>query len=1031
MIPFFHKPIDSFVHNWINNTAHNFLIIVGEYGTGKTTYCRYLTHQLADHYLNKKESGGHHNITQKPIPLFCPLRDYEKSMEGFLAKQLERKALKTLSSEHFRQKLNEGEIVLILDGFDEMTQDIDSRRKKTNFLNIQSLLNKNSKAKIILTVRAEYFFSSEERWEVFGINSENELPTVHLHSFNDEQIQQFLQSRDDNPHKRWNQIQEIQGLKDIASRPVLLQIIIDHLEALLSKKSLNGKIKASDLYEEAINSEINRKETEILLKIHSEDRIEILEKLSAWMFVHDTLFFEVPLLEDELQLKAYFNVQRDWEYQRYLNDFLTFSFQLNEGYERFRISHKSFRDYLASRHFLKEIETGKFTYFPKAKLTEEIITFLLEQNPKQSKLFELVINSKSLNEETRWLGSNAANILLRLNPHAFAGKDLSNTDLPGVNFIFADLRGTKLQNANLENSTLNRGVLEASLEETNLLGCSFYPFFMEAKNFEEANQWMTNTKIRKIYSHITSLHPLENTCGLTLLDLRGSSISDISYIASLNNLTSLSLQGNSISDISYIASLNNLTSLSLQGNSISDISYIASLNNLTSLTLQGHSISDISSIASLNNLTSLTLLGNSISDISSIASLNNLTSLTLLGNSISDISSIASLNNLTSLTLQGHSISDISSIASLNNLTSLGLHGNSISDISSIASLNNLTSLSLHRNSISDISYIASLNNLTSLTLQGHSISDISSIASLNNLTSLSLQGNSVSDISYIASLNNLTSLNLHGNSISDISSIASLNNLTSLSLQGNSVSDISYIASLNNLTSLNLHGNSISDISSIASLNNLTSLTLQGHSISDISSIASLNNLTSLTLHGNSISDISSIASLNNLTSLTLQGHSISDISSIASLNNLTSLTLHGNSISDISSIASLNNLTSLTLQGHSISDISSIASLNNLTSLTLHGNSISDISSIASLNNLTSLNLHGHSISDISSIASLNNLTSLTLHGNSISDIKSLFKLKYLSILRLKKNHFDKDQIKKLTDELPFLLIKFYRKG
>ncbi|MEO0471379.1 MAG: hypothetical protein AAF206_17245, partial [Bacteroidota bacterium] len=42
-----HKPIDQFVSNWLDQTNQSFLVIVGEYGTGKTTFSQYLTHQLA------------------------------------------------------------------------------------------------------------------------------------------------------------------------------------------------------------------------------------------------------------------------------------------------------------------------------------------------------------------------------------------------------------------------------------------------------------------------------------------------------------------------------------------------------------------------------------------------------------------------------------------------------------------------------------------------------------------------------------------------------------------------------------------------------------------------------------------------------------------------------------------------------------------------------------------------------------------------------------------------------------------------
>lgn len=42
-----HEPLDGYISGWLSSARGNLLVLIGEYGTGKTTFCRYLAHQLA------------------------------------------------------------------------------------------------------------------------------------------------------------------------------------------------------------------------------------------------------------------------------------------------------------------------------------------------------------------------------------------------------------------------------------------------------------------------------------------------------------------------------------------------------------------------------------------------------------------------------------------------------------------------------------------------------------------------------------------------------------------------------------------------------------------------------------------------------------------------------------------------------------------------------------------------------------------------------------------------------------------------
>ena len=434
---------------------------------------------------------------------------------------------------------------------------------------------------------------------------------------------------------------------------------------------------------------------------------------------------------------------------------------------------------------------------------------------------------------------------------------------------------------------------------------------------------------------------------LTSLDLSENSIGDGGGASSLTealrvntSLTSLHLSCNSIGDegassLSKALRVNtSLTSLDLSQNSIGDegassLSKALRVNtSLTSLDLSQNSIGDegassLSEALRVNtSLTSLHLSWNSIGaegacSLSEALRVNiSLTSLNLYNNSIGDegassLSETLRVNtSLTSLDLSLNSIrakgaSFLSEALRVNtSLTSLHLSKNSIgvegaSSLSEALRVNtSLTSLNLRFTSIGDegassLSEALRVNtSLTSLNLRSTSIGDegasyLSEALRVNtSLTSLNLFKNSIGDegatsLSEALRVNtSLTSLHLLQNSIGDegatsLSEALRVNtSLTSLDLSENSIgaegaSSLSVALRVNtSVTSLRLSSNYIGDegassLSDALRVNtSLTSLDLSSNSIGDegassLSEALRVNtSITSLDLSSNSIGD-------------------------------------------------------------------------------------------------------------------------------------------------------------------------------
>ncbi|XP_068699896.1 protein NLRC3-like isoform X2 [Montipora foliosa] len=512
------------------------------------------------------------------------------------------------------------------------------------------------------------------------------------------------------------------------------------------------------------------------------------------------------------------------------------------------------------------------------------------------------------------------------------------------------------------------------------------------------------TKIRMYFESRTSIAAFSqalavNTSLTTLHLCKGlfgaEGATSLSQALAVNtSITTLNLSRNSIgaegaTSLSQAVAVNtSLTTLDLSDNGIrpegaTSLSQALAVNtSLTTLNLSRNSIgaegaTSLSKALAVNtSLTTLNLSWNSIgaegatSLFQALAVNTSLTTLDLHDNSIGDegatslFQALAVNTSLTTLDLHDNSIGDegatslSQALAGNSSLTTLDLHDNSIGDegatsLSQAVAVNtSLTTLNLSRNSIgaegatSLFQALAVNTSLTTLNLSWNSIgaegatSVSQALAVDTSLTTLHLFGNSIGDagatsVSQALAVNtSLTTLDLHDNSIGDegatslSQALAGNSSLTTLNLSRNSIgaegaTSLSQAVAVNtSLTTLNLSHNSIgaegaTSLSQALAVNtSLTTLRLFGNSIgaegaTSLSQALALNtSLTTLNLSRNSIGDagatsLSQALAVNtSLTTLNLSGNSIgaegaTSLSQALAVNtSLTTLNLFVNSI-------------------------------------------------------------------------------------------------------------------------------------
>jgi uncharacterized protein YjbI with pentapeptide repeats len=617
------NPLDGFINKWIADSKSQCLVILGEYGTGKTTYLQYLVYRL---FANRIESCGQQVISEEKnrIPFFFPLRYFKGCMESFIKSRLNQWEIDGISFSKFKELIAKGESVILLDGFDEITQKADDPGKSENFAKIRKLIDENPTSKIILTTREEFFRSEKEMQDVFRHYDKSTVSLAYILPFNGDQIDQYLKIHTDGDQYYREQFRIYPDLIDLAKRPILLKTIVEYLRKQKKKNGNNEMgynecMNLANLYRYCIDDELERKDKSLRFIMPREYRLNILGKLALWMFLNDKTTFDIESLENEFNLKQAFKIERGWEYQKCLDQFLAFTLLTREGNNRYRISHDSFKDYLTASMFIQEISSGEFENFVKARLTDNINFSICEQalmleesdlKHFKENLIYLVKDTRNQSNNTihdipddrKLQGSKAASILTKIDKESLKGADISFCHLPHIDFRDINLTGTNIEQANLNFCIFDKNLF---------------------KTIRHEKAFMENSSLYLNDPEFQDFSKLKNLKNLKEIDLSGNTLDNLLFLKEQVNVSHLYLSDNKIKNLSPLKYLKNLIELDLRNNGINALSGLEYLEKLKKLDLSNdlspsnkmsgsrfNKIIDLSPLKYLKKLENLNLTNN-------------------------------------------------------------------------------------------------------------------------------------------------------------------------------------------------------------------------------------------------------------------------------------------------------------------------------------------------------------------------------------------------------------------------------------
>jgi WD40 repeat protein/cellulose biosynthesis protein BcsQ len=488
------EPLEDRALGWLRGgPSKGLLAILGDSGSGKTTFVRRLAYRLAT------DTTG-----TLPIALVVDLktaRSRALSADSFIDHALASAGVPDVKHEAWRYRLTRTRsVVLIVDGFDEMLGYTDPPAMRGIIL---ELLDLARDTRIILTSRTNYFISHEEAVRHFDAGALNgAVPGTELWNevaqHGSTEVLEILPFTREMVHEYLERVFKGRGaaiadrldaqpnLAAIARRPYLLTLMARTIGQWESQR-WPARVNLTELYDAYVaawDEERTEGRVAVLQTKRADRAIDIVAK-EAWSAGGTTLTSDqLAAIVQSAVLPAW---QTPFEPQladRLTDELRTATFLSREGTgDRYAFVHSSFLEFFVARGIASALRASDPQRFAKAlstrRFTPEIGTFLLgwsetlrkldtycqdilghEYRPQISENALLLLVQRKRQQVT---GSKARPITVLGVELQLPGAQLSGVNLAGVDLSQANLRGAKLDGAHLTGAILERADLRTTL----------------------------------------------------------------------------------------------------------------------------------------------------------------------------------------------------------------------------------------------------------------------------------------------------------------------------------------------------------------------------------------------------------------------------------------------------------------------------------------------------------------------------------------------------------------------------------------
>lgn len=504
--------LDDYVDRWLGEPGRNHVSVLGEFGAGKTWFCR--------RYAYDRLRAWQDDPNSQRLPVLINLREYAKHLDvrSMILAWLDQRGVALPGGYRLFEELNrQGRLLLIFDGFDEMARKVDYQTVVDNFWRLAEVVVPNSR--ILLTCRSEYFRHTREARrvlageelgrEVISLADRPRFDVVYLEPFDESRILAVLTKRlagDETKAKDyWMQIRKTPDFAELGKRPVWLEMILETLPDISPGESVDR----AKLYRIWTNRRLDQMATQGRVLVDKWDRLFFLSEL-AWEMWGDPErpqprihYKEFP---SRIHARFAHRIKGPAELDYFDYDLRTQSFLRRDAEGNFEFDRKSLAEFFIAFKLALELGAAKPAYtdvipageLPRPKTLAELrntfglvplsreVRDFLRYIVGDARALENVIKETtgSSADEAGYSGGNAAT-LLGLLQVSLADLPLAKTVLMGLaledtDLTLVDLRETNLNRAELRNVVLWQAKMSGShLNDAELDNVEFTEAKME------------------------------------------------------------------------------------------------------------------------------------------------------------------------------------------------------------------------------------------------------------------------------------------------------------------------------------------------------------------------------------------------------------------------------------------------------------------------------------------------------------------------------------------------------------------------
>jgi hypothetical protein len=246
---------------WFKKQFNPLIVIKGYGGIGKTTLVKYFLDYIYNDYEQSKIVSKILFINSKDIINEISKKDNINNLYDFYDAFTKGKELaKKFNKELLELSIDNGNIIIVLDGIDEVIAKLGHRFDVDKFIN--TIYNNyslgNQKTKIIITCR-DYFWSHE-------INTQYQIKTIELKAFNEDLTKKFFQKQFNRNTKEFKQCMKLSKEFALSSNenlekkeaiyiPYILDVIMDMVKQKRELKTINYDDIESNILKQGLTND--------------------------------------------------------------------------------------------------------------------------------------------------------------------------------------------------------------------------------------------------------------------------------------------------------------------------------------------------------------------------------------------------------------------------------------------------------------------------------------------------------------------------------------------------------------------------------------------------------------------------------------------------------------------------------------------------------------------------------------------------------------------------------------------------------